>query len=140
MRTAAVVGTVLLGVALALATACDEERVTCYAGDYADCTCADGRRGYRACVSDSTYGACVCDGTTPGLDGSFEDADDADADAGPPPKLPFMSTCTTDDECESGQCHLFTQSGSFCTKDCKTTADCPPPSAGCNNRGICKAP
>jgi hypothetical protein len=126
-------------VALVLPAACRDERPACYEGDFAACSCPDGKAGYQACLpAEEGYGACVCDGTTPGLDGSFEDV--ADADAGPADKLPFMSKCTTDAECETGRCHLFSQQGAFCTKTCKEITDCPPPSSGCNTRGICKAP
>jgi len=140
MRTAVWIAPSVLGLAvLVLPAACREDGPTCYAGDFAGCTCSGGALGYQACIaSEERYGPCVCDGTTPGLDGSFEAA--APAEAGPSAKLPFMSECTTDGECESGNCHTFSQQGTFCTKSCKDTTDCPAPSSGCNNRGICKAP
>ncbi len=128
----------LMLVTLVLPAACREEGPVCYAGDFIACSCAGGGLGYQACVAaDERYGPCVCDGTTPGLDGSFEAAT---ADAGPTEKLPFMSQCTNDEQCESGNCHTFSQQGTFCTKSCEETSDCPAPSSGCNNRGICKAP
>lgn len=139
MRTATLaLGSVLLVSALAVPLACAPERPDCYEGDFGGCTCEDGRAGYRACAADARFGACVCDGTTPGLDGSFDEA--PDAEAGASAKLPFMSACTTDEECETGRCHSFTQRGSFCTKSCESVTDCPAPSTGCNRRGICKAP
>jgi hypothetical protein len=131
--------TVLSVLALVVPLACREDRPMCYAGDFAACSCGAGKLGYQSCVAaDEKYGPCVCDGTTPGLDGSFEDVGDAGAPTGA--KLPFMSKCITNEECESGNCHLFTQQGSFCTHGCKELTDCPAPSSGCNTRGICKAP
>jgi hypothetical protein len=123
-----------------LLAACRTEVPACYEGDFAACTCASNAPGYRHClVPEETYSACVCDGTTPGVDGSVLDAGE-EAEAAPPAKLPFMSKCTVNDECESGNCHVFAQEGSFCTHECKDTVDCPAPSSGCNQRGICKAP
>jgi hypothetical protein len=113
---------------------------TCYEGDFAACSCSDGKAGYQRCVTaEERYAACVCDGTTPGLDGSFEDVLDASGAEGGS-KLPFMSRCTTNEECETNNCHVFSMQGSFCTHTCKLVSDCPAPSTGCNNRGICKAP
>ena len=130
---------VALPLGLVVPLACGEERPTCYEGDFLGCTCPNGQLGYKSCSSEERYSVCTCDGTTPGLDASFEE--DADADApGVSSKLPFMSTCTTNEECESGNCHLFSMQGSFCTQSCKVITDCPAPSTGCNNRGICKAP
>ncbi len=128
-------------VTLMLPAACREDGPSCYAGDWRACTCSGGALGYQGCIADrEEFGECVCDGRTPGLDGSFE-ANDAGADvATPSGKLPFMSKCSTNDECESGNCHTFSQQGSFCTKGCTDTIDCPAPSSGCNRRGICKAP
>lgn len=140
MRTAVWLAlSVPLAMLLVLPAACREDGPVCYEGDFSACSCAGAALGYRACVAaDQSYGPCICDGTTPGLDGSFEAS--SDANSAPTSKLPFMSKCTTNDECESGNCHLFSQQGSFCTKSCKDTADCPAPSSGCNQRGICKAP
>ncbi len=142
MRSAAWLAlSVLVLVPLVLPAACREERAACYEGDFAACSCAEGKPGYRSCLAaEERFGPCVCDGTTPGIDGSFEDAVGSDVEAGSRAKLPFMSQCTTNEECETGNCHLFLQSGSFCTKSCQDVTDCPPPSSGCNNRGICKAP
>jgi hypothetical protein len=124
---------------VAIPVACRVDDPTCYEGDFVACTCSNGRAGYQGCLpAQERYGTCVCDGTTPGLDGSFdEDAGDARADGG---KLPFMSRCETNEQCETGNCHLFSMQGSFCTQTCKVVTDCPAPSTGCNNRGICKAP
>ena len=68
----------------------------------------------------------------PGREGAFVVKDGA--------RLPFMSRCAANEECESDDCHLFSMQGSFCTKTCAVVTDCPAPSTGCNNRGICKAP
>jgi hypothetical protein len=91
MRTgAAFVMSAALALLVALsAGACGEDQPTCFAGEYAACNCAGGARGYQVCLaSQDAYAACVCDGTTPGLDagtgtggGLHKDAA-ADADGG----------------------------------------------------------
>lgn len=57
----------------------------CYAGEYAGCTCDNGAVGYAACDPvRNAWGACVCDGTTPGIDASSEEPVEASvADASP---------------------------------------------------------
>ena len=140
MRTAVWIAlSALLLAVLTLPAACREDVPACYEGDHTACTCAENRLGYQSCLAgEAKYGPCVCDGKTPGLDGSFEDL--PDGSSAPDGMLPFMSKCTANEQCESGNCHTFSQEGSFCTKSCEDTADCPAPSSGCNNRKICKAP
>lgn len=60
-----------VGLLLALlASACHESYPACYVGDYQLCTCGAAAVGYQACLADeSGFGACVCDGQTPGFDG-----------------------------------------------------------------------
>lgn len=62
--------------AVALATvvlACVKDQPNCYVGEYQGCLCADGGFGYAACAaSQDGYVACVCDGTTPGIDSGTE--------------------------------------------------------------------
>jgi hypothetical protein len=114
---------------MSVLTACEEPR-ECYPGDYRACACGE-ERGYQRCDEDA-YAACVCDGTTPGL---------VDASGGGGGGLlPFMSPCNQDAECETGLCFLFPAKGPYCSKPCSVPADCPPPSTGCNNMGVCKAP
>jgi len=70
-----------------------EDRPTCYEGDHVACTCrgSGGKEGFAACAPNGEYGACVCDGTIPGVDasasrdaGDASDAGDAgDAEVGP---------------------------------------------------------
>lgn len=128
--------------ALGLVAACEDAQPACFEGDYASCTCEAGGSGFRAClVSQDGYGACVCDGRVPGLDASLivdaGDAGDGPVDAG---KLPFMSACQSDEQCNTGMCFTFNAKGPKCSKSCKTADECPPPSTGCNNQGVCKAP
>lgn len=77
--------------------ACGEDFKDCYAGDLIACTCNGGATGYATCGASGDYksSACVCDGTTPGIDAgpSLDAANDADA-AGRP--------CTTDADCPNG--------------------------------------
>ena len=54
--------------------------------------------------------------------------------------LGFMETCVQDEDCESGLCHVYNAKGPKCTLACQVDADCPSPSPGCNNMGVCKAP
>lgn len=125
--------------------ACAEvSRPTCYAGDYLACACSADVRGFAACGDDGRYGACVCDGRTPGVDGSVGDAAveaDVVVDAA---KVGFMGICVKNEDCDTGLfCKDFPSRGTFCTRNCTTATaptDCPAPSPGCNKDGICKAP
>ena len=145
---------VILGVVAVVAIGC-AERHACYAGDFEACTCDDGRRGYAACdVEKDVYGACGSCGEVPGLtsDGSGAASSGGGGAGGASggsggasattssAKLGFMETCAKDEDCESGLCHVFNAKGPKCTVLCTTDADCPPPSPGCNNMGVCKAP
>jgi hypothetical protein len=57
---------------------------------------------------------------------------------------PFLGRCTRNEDCESNLCGDFpAKGGGFCTRRCTMAtagADCPPPSTGCNNMGLCKVP
>jgi hypothetical protein len=131
----------LIACAIAVLTvaACGEEQPACFVGEYRSCACATGAAGYQRCVSSDGYGACVCDGTTPGVDASAlpEASVDAGSDAG---LLPFLSACQTNEQCASGLCFPFNAKGPRCSKACKVNEDCEAPSTGCNNQGVCKAP
>lgn len=135
MRVAVI--TIAFGVASSIIAACRSSGPPCYEGDYQACSCAENRAGYQRCLADETYGACLCDGTTPGLDGSVDATPSLEASTG---KTAFMGKCVEDEDCESGICHLFAAKGQFCSHPCKAAADCEPPSGGCNNQGVCKAP
>ena len=74
MRVLAVAIAILIVVA-AIA-ACDEDFKKCYEGDYVACSCGGSSFGYARCDAHEKFAACVCDGTTPGLDGGH--------DTGPP--------------------------------------------------------
>jgi len=148
--SAAIVAVSTLALALVTSTAtvgCDEDRPTCYAGDYRSCACADGARGFAACAAGGEYGGCVCDGRVPGLDASAADAgspsDASAAEAEAAAKKPFLAACGANDECETGLCQTFPAKGMFCSKPCTAATaavDCPAPSPGCNNNGVCKTP
>ena len=64
---------------------------------------------------------------------------DADVDSG---AIPYMNPCDlAADSCEEELlCFGFNMRGPHCTHACTTDADCAPPSRGCNNMGVCKAP
>jgi len=142
-----------MGLSLAiLAGACAEKRA-CYSGDFEACTCADGRAGFAACdVEGDAYGACGSCGEVPGLTGSAASGGGGSGGGTSggtggsqnlttsSSKLGFLETCTVDEDCESGICHVYTAKGPKCTLACQTASDCPPPSPGCNNMGVCKAP
>lgn len=74
--------------------------------------------------------------------GSDDDSSGPDAgaaaDAGE--NLPFMSSCQSNDECETNLCFSFNAKGPHCTHSCMMDEDCEEPSPGCNNMGVCKAP
>lgn len=137
------IGAVVAVIVVSIAAACGEDRPPCYRGDFIGCTCDGGRHGYQACRdAEDGYAACVCDGTTPGLDASIADASqseaEASADAG---KLSLFSPCTTNEECDSGLCFEFGMGQRICTKPCTAATaatDCPAPSPGCNNKGVCR--
>jgi hypothetical protein len=133
---------IALGVAVGIVVGCREQSPVCYEGELQACTCAGSKNGYQQCLqAEERYAACVCDGTTPGLDASV-DASEAAADAASEAssKVAFMGVCAKDEDCETGQCHDFAAKGSFCSHACKAPTDCEPPSGGCNNQGVCKAP
>jgi hypothetical protein len=130
------------------ASSCAQDGRACYPADYERCTCDDGEDGYRRCDdAGDGYGTCDCSGTIPGLttgagsggNGAGGGGSGGDG-AGGAAKLPFMSPCATDDECETGLCHPFNAKGTLCSKPCSIDSDCPPPSPGCNMMGVCKAP
>lgn len=54
----------------------------------------------------------------------------------------FLEPCTQTSECASGLCYRYNMAtvGMRCTKTCSGDGDCPAPSAGCNNMGVCKHP
>ena len=128
---------------LCVATGCVAEPPGCYPGDHLGCSCSEtqGKTGYRAC-SDGQYGACVCDGSTPGLAGIGGAGGQTPGTGGEggTDKQPFLAPCDHDEECITGLCHAFNAKGPRCSKPCETSSDCPPPSPGCNNKGVCKAP
>lgn len=118
---------------VAVALACGEDRPPCYRGDFVGCTCASGARGYQACrEAEDGYGACVCDGTTPGVDGGGADAA---ADSG---KRALFEECAESDDCASELCFEYGMGQRRCTKTCSTASECPAPSPGCNNKGVCR--
>jgi hypothetical protein len=137
--TPAVIGLVVVVVA----AACGEPAGrTCYPGDYQACTCGGGAPGYQACdAAGDGYGACDCSGTPPWVaDAATDDAaTGGDCDAR---TLGFLCPCSPSGEaCASGLvCFDFPAKGAACTKTCSTASDCPAPSPGCNNMGVCKSP
>ncbi len=112
----------------------------CGAGDYRFCDCPSGREGYAQCANDgSGYGACDCSGTIPAGAGVLVEAGSPDAaDAQPMSPGTFLSTCSQDTDCLSGQCFAFNAYGLHCTKSCAKDLDCPAPSPGCSMMKVCK--
>lgn len=112
--------------------ACAEDGRPCYPGDYRSCSCAAGELGYQQCDAEGQgYGACDCSGVTPGEEGGT---------SGAGALLEFMAECSGDAQCETGLCYYNDKGYSYCTIPCTADTGCPPPSPGCNNKGICKAP
>jgi len=76
--------------------------------------------------------------------GDSAGAPDAGVDSpdGAAAELGFMESCDpADDLCAPDlTCFNFNSRGPYCTHDCGTDDDCPAPSRGCNNMGVCKAP
>jgi hypothetical protein len=128
-RALSAVGLVAL-VAGASLVACHDQPI-CHAGDWTECRCEDGRAGYAPCdAADGEgegYGACRCDGT-PGLEeGSGGGAAGA-----------LYTPCEIDADCDSGLCFPFNSRGPHCTLACDDGTECPAPSSGCNDKGVCK--
>jgi hypothetical protein len=125
-----------------LFAACVHEAPACYDREYLSCACGDAV-GYMRCT-EGRYEACACDGKTPGLDGAAgansSTTSGGAGGQGGAPLLPFMDPCDDDAQCVTGLCHPFNAKGPHCTKPCNGDDDCPAPSTGCNNMGICKAP
>jgi hypothetical protein len=120
--------------------ACGEDQPACFAGDHRACACASGAAGYQACsASGDGYERCVCDGRTPGLDGSVEAAA-SDGGAGDAALASFMQPCQTNADCATDLCFPFNAKGPYCSKPCKDSSECEAPSTGCNNQGVCKVP
>lgn len=122
--------------------ACSPSYAPCYRGEYQGCRCASGAHGYQACnVTEEGFQSCVCDGTTPGVDGGREasDVDAHDASTGGA----FLAPCGANGACSeaSNVCFAFPSKGQICTKKCTTASDCPAPSPGCTpSNGVCRAP
>ncbi len=150
-------GIIVLGSLVALAGACGEGSggAACLPGDVERCTCADGHDGFTVCdlKAGAFYGACNCAlDASPylpeaGVDASVPDGAEGGEGGGMTctgPVLPFMCACSTapgSPQCEPGtSCDAFPAKGPHCSKMCAVATDCPPPSPGCNNMGVCKAP
>ena len=119
------------GLCLGLFGAACDDPPACYPGEYEACLCGEGTeavRGFRQCDDAARYGACICDGTVPGLE------------EGTGGLAAFLSPCSEDADCETGLCHPFNAKGPHCSSPCERDDDCPPPSTGCNLMGICKVP
>lgn len=71
-----------------------------------------------------------------------EEGGDTGADAAPMcmGTLELYSTCTESTECDSCLCYTYNQGAMICSKACELDTDCPAPSTGCNNMGVCKRP
>ena len=118
--------------------ACVDDPPACYEGDFVSCRCDAGGEGYAECQGEA-YGACVCDGSTPGLM-TGSGGQGGGGGSGGAERLAYMSPCDEDEQCETGLCFPFNAKGPHCTQTCSGPDDCPPPSTGCNNMGVCKAP
>jgi hypothetical protein len=132
----------LLAAAMTAAVGACSEESACHVGEYRACNCDDGARGYEQCAGEG-YGACDCSGMIPGLTvaaSSGSGGSGGGGGAGGAELLPFLSPCTTNEECETGLCHDFNAKGPHCSHACTVPEDCPPPSDGCNGMNICKAP
>lgn len=86
-------------------------------------------------------GSAACSDGGGTTDGGEPDANYA------PGSQPFLQPCHTAVDCavpsgaDAGVCGAFpNKGGNLCTKACTVAADCPSPSPGCNNMGICMAP
>jgi hypothetical protein len=137
---------VLATLVAALVAACGEGNgaTACLPEDVQACTCDDGRAGFRVCDPEAGtgYGSCDCSGNRPYLpEAGVDDAGEGgEAAACSAPPLAFMCPCNVDGDCATGLCGAFPAKGPHCTQRCTNPSDCPPPSPGCNNQGMCKTP
>lgn len=131
-----------LSMALMGLASCSDGSPLCYAGEYRSCSC-DGDFGYQQCDG-VAFGACDCDNAPPGLGGGPPANGSGGAvgsgGAGGMSPLPFLSPCDTNEQCETGLCFQFNAKGPHCSMPCENDEQCPPPSPGCNNMGVCKVP
>jgi hypothetical protein len=135
----------------------DEKNSVCYAGDQIACTCSNGQTGLQTCnATGSGHDACSCNeassSSSSGMGGAGGAGGAGNAggagsgqgggggQGGNAALLPFMAECTTSAQCESMLCFQYNTGASLCSKKCTTDNDCPAPSPGCNNMGICKKP
>jgi hypothetical protein len=115
-----------VGVALA-AVGC-HDAPACHGGDWIACRCDGGRRGFAPCDAEAeAFGDCRCDG----VPGMTDPGEDGEAGA-------LYTACEQDADCDSGLCYSFNARGPHCTQACEDADDCPPPSSGCNGKGVCK--
>lgn len=125
-----------------LVPGCADDAPACYEGEYQACSCGQAE-GYARCEA-GAYGVCDCEGGVPGLGGSAANATGgaggADGGGGAEEPIGYMEPCDEDEQCETGLCHPFNAKGPHCSQPCSDPSDCPPPSPGCNNMGICKVP
>jgi hypothetical protein len=104
-------------------------------------------------ASDAAHEACVftvddagvTHGCGQGGHGPGDKDDGGGLEAAPPPDasadasdLPFGSLCLSNAQCASDLCYDYVVKGQFCTLFCDASAQCPPPSLGCNGMGVCR--
>jgi hypothetical protein len=55
--------------------------------------------------------------------------------------LGFLEACTPGQDalCETNLCFNFNARGPKCTLPCTRDCECPAPSSGCSNNGVCKS-
>lgn len=148
-------------VALAMgAQGCSSENAgTCYPGDKVACSCSNGDPGLKECnTAGDGYANCACNESTSssssgaggtgggagqggaaGQGGSGGGASTGGA-GGSGSLLPFMAECTMSSQCATMLCFQYNTGPMLCSKQCANDGECPAPSPGCNNMGICKKP
>jgi hypothetical protein len=128
---------------LALGACTLQHGETCYPGDYIACACDDGSTGLSMCASDDAgnvqgYAACDCSASV--ADAGTSDAATTEGGGGEGGLLPFLASCTSNDQCQTMLCFPFNAKGPHCSMACTKDSDCPQPAPGCSMMGVCKAP
>lgn len=100
------------------------------------------RRGLLAAAVGSLlgWGALGCGGDDEsGVDAGVG-ADAGSTSDGSTGGAAFLAACEVNGDCASNLCYMFNQAGVglLCTMTCSSNAECPAPSSGCNNMGVCK--
>jgi hypothetical protein len=105
------------------------------------CWAAVARRGPALALAGLLMVSAGCSGDEEGRDSRDQGSEPAADGGGPAPG--FMESCDpVDDRCtgDDAVCFDFRSRGAYCTHPCTQDGQCPSPSRGCSEKGVCRAP